>query len=176
MDDHRSSDEYPSILNDIVNNSIEDILVPSQQSMTVDTEYQVITATAFCIKYGGGRRVYFNVTEQMINCVNPMFIEVLNDLSLSRYPGGPYLNWISIFEMLSEESMVISSIDILCMTDSDDSNCHDGLLSGVVLNMNDDRSFGFIPSSFPLWIDLLYNKDNVKQLLASSEWRYVSIK
>lgn len=159
--------KYQYTLNDIIGNSIEDLLIPSLGVTTVDTISQVITATAYCLVYGGGKQIYFHAIEHVIGNENHMSIELLDSLMLRRYPAGPNVGWESIFHHFMSYGMVVSTINILHSNTNDDT-CHSELISGVILN-TDGWSFGFIPSSFPLWINLVFNRECIIELLTKNE-------
>ena len=150
------SGEYPSILNDIIGNPIEDILVPIIKGPMQHYDSPVITYRAFCVVYGGGRRVYLHITVIETDACDSMIIEAQSSFSLLKYPGGPSYEWGSILYVLGPGELIISKIDTLSNKISNDDNCYDG--DGVILNTEGDRVLCFIPNPFPEWIDFLYSK------------------
>lgn len=151
------SGEYPKILEDVIGNKIEDVLVPIYQgNFAIGVMSDIITSNAYCVVYGGGKRIYLSITVQESDGCDSMIIEAQNSYSIQKYPGGPDYEWGSIANVLGSGEIIISAIDTFHEVNANDNNCHDE--DGVILNTEGDRVLCFIPNIVPLWIDFIYSK------------------
>ena len=174
MNDKLLPDNSMNLLNGIVGNTIEDMLVPSPELKMVETKPQVYTASAFCLVFQDGKRIYFSITEQVIKGEDYFSVEVLDNFVLCEYPGGPSFDWVSISnKFIKEDTMIVSAVNILSLINSNSNNCLNGLIDGVILHTMDDQNYCFLPSSVPSWIDLIYNNDYVINTIVNSNSKIV---